>query len=282
MKLTILRYLCVALCAVSVTAQSDTINWYVNHAPPSSFTHGDFKGKGFIDQALALIQQELPEYGHHIVSSDIATATAKWQAGELLCFPAMVKTQAREAFVHFSQMSVVHPSNYIAMSPELAKSQGQIREADLQALLSNDDIYLGVRSGFAFGPQIDDLIKKYGINSIMIFKEEQSLEAMYQLLANNRIDYLIGYPFESYFVTSRLAMKDKVINLPIKGVTKFTMGAVGCTKNAWGKKVITRIDQALTKLKSQKAYQQALTSWLDNYIDQEEFDRFYQTEFLSH
>lgn len=287
MKVTTVRIFCVVLacfCFISkadTIAKADTIPWYVSHAPPSVFTDGELKGQGFIDRALALIQQELPQYQHKIISSDIATATSHWQQGKQLCFPALVKTQKRESFVYYTQMSVMHPSNYIAMSPQLAEQKGQATQADLQALLEDGDIYLGVRAGFAFGPVIDELIAKHGLNSTMIFQEEQSLRDLYQLLATNRIDYLIGYPFESAYVLSQLNMQKMVVNLPIKGVPAFSMGAVGCTKNAWGKKVTTDIDFALGRLKRQSRYREALASWLEDVVDQHAFDRFYQEHFLN-
>jgi uncharacterized protein (TIGR02285 family) len=280
MKLTILQCFCVVLTCFSCMSKADTIHWHVSHAPPSSFTHGQYKSQGFIDRALLLIQNELPEYKHVLVSSDIAQATALLQHGEQLCFPAMVKNEQRKSFVHFSQMSVMHPSNYVAMSPELAQKQKQSSEADLKALLSNDDIYLGVRDGFAFGQVIDALIQQYGLDSTMIFKEEQSLLDLYQLLATNRIDYLIGYPFESAFVLSQLNLEGRVINLPIKGVPKFTMGAVGCTKNAWGSDTIEAIDRALNKLKPTEDYRLALSSWLDKSVSQDDFNTFYHNDFL--
>ncbi|XOV80423.1 MAG: TIGR02285 family protein [Aestuariibacter sp.] len=280
MKLTIFQSVCVVLASFCFTTKADTILWHVSHAPPSSFTQGEFKGQGFIDQALQLIQKEIPQYQHKVVPSDIANATLRLKKGELLCFPAMVKTQQRKAFVYFSQMSVMHPSNYVAMSPELAQKKGQSKEADLKALLSNEDIYLGVRDGFAFGQVIDALIQQYGLNSTMIFKEEQSLFDLYQLLANNRIDYLIGYPFESAFVLAQLDLAGRVVNLPIKDVPQFSMGAVGCTKNAWGKEVINAVDNALSKLKPSDAYHNALCSWLDGSVDMSDFDTFYQQQFL--
>lgn len=280
MKLLTLLLIFVSLPCFSSVSKSDSINWYVNHAPPSSFTHGEFQGQGFIDQALALIQAQLPQYQHNMIPSDIAIATAHLKQGRALCFPAMVKRPERESFVYFSQMSVMHPSNYIALSPELAKRKGQVKQVDLQALLNSDDIYLGIRDGFAFGGIIDDLILKYGANSTMTFREHQSLPDMYKLLAESRIDYLIGYPFESSFVLSEFEFDGDVVNLPIKGAPRFSMGAVGCTKDTWGQKVITDINVALTMLKPQEKYKKALTSWMEEFIDMKAYNQFYETEFL--
>ena len=203
------------------------------------------------------------------------------KAGDPICYPALVKTPERETFIAFSQMSVMHPSNYVTLSDELVKTLNLRREVDLRELLDNEQLVLGLESGRSYGTQIDRTIRIHGVNTTMTFKAGKSLVALYQMLTRSRVDYLIGYPFEAYFALDTLEQSAAFRSYPILGTPQFTMGAVGCANTPWGQAVISRINGVLDNIKATPAYREALTSWLEDFVVNERFAHYYLETFLN-
>lgn len=263
------------------STDANVINWHVSHKPPSMFLHGPHQNNGFIDKILSLIEAQLTHYQHQRVQASFSRTIRDLKAQDQVCYPALVRNKAREKYIAFSQMSVMHPSNYVTLPMALVQKMQIRKKADLRELLDDNALVLGLESGRSYGRQIDSTIRIHGVNTTMTFKAGKSLVDLYRMLTRQRVDYLIGYPFEAYFALETLEKSDIFRSFPILGTPQFTMGAVGCTNTPWGREVIAQVNQALDGLKPTPDYQQALTSWLQDFVVNERFAHYYQNTFLN-
>ena len=69
-----------------VAHAQEQIIWQLNHAPPSTIVHGEFKNKGFIDLILKDIIDQLPQYEHVIEVSTLASSSFEIRAKKMFVY----------------------------------------------------------------------------------------------------------------------------------------------------------------------------------------------------
>lgn len=268
------------------TAQADSrpkIYWYVNHSPPSMIIDGPRRGQGFVDRALGIIQRNMTEYQHIERKASFARTLAdiKNDRSGITCFPALLRKPSREAHMAFSQMSVMHPSNHVTVAKQTAIQHRLPSEIDLSELLKNPALVLGMEQARLYGDVIDEAIRSHAVNTKTVKRSSDSIVGLYKMLSNGRFDYVIGYPFEAHYSLMQIGAQEKFRSIPITGVERYTMGAVGCNKSEQGMRAIAAIDRVLTAQKPRESYRKALSSWLDPALINAEFLQFYNSRFLS-
>ena len=266
-------------------SEKNIVTWYLNDDPPTMIVNGEDQGQGFIDRILYLLEQEMPEHEFVFVSATFPRALHDIKLGKEVCYPALFKTEQRKAFVAFTQMSIMHPSNYITMSRQLAEQLDIKEQVDLLELMQNRKLIFGLESQRSFGFELDSLLQdsEYINKAGNVIRMRVSETAMnkYRMLVRGRIDYILDYPFETYYSLGKLARADDFVSFPIAHTPQFTMGAIGCAKTPWGEDVVRHLDRALSKVKGSPEYKEALTAWLQEFVVDERFEDFYQQHFLT-
>ena len=275
-------YLCLFLFVCSAKGQEQII-WQLNHAPPSTIVHGQYKQQGFIDLILEQIISKMPEYQHSIEVSSLAGSTFEIRSEKKVCLPALFPSKEREKFMLFSQASIVHPSNRLVF---LKKNSKQIvgQRLDLTRLLARKDLYLGLDKSRSYGVVADAALANVEPISHVYRRASESPNGLIEMVALGRLDYTIAYPFQvHYYLQSNYLVEENPLQMAqIEGQAAYSMGQVACPKNEWGKQVITRVNQVLSQLKPTQEYKAAMTRWWQESAQDPNFVTFYQQQFLNH
>jgi len=170
------------------------IKWQTYHRPPGSIKLGDFEDQGFIDKVLTLVISNMPEYTHQRPTTSLTRALADIEAGKQVCHPALHVTEQRKQQMYFSQPAIINPSNRLIA----AKANGD-------KLLVNNEVHpdkLPRSSTFAlvkgrnYSGGYDEFLTQYVSPEQQIYISSNTLDTLFQLIASNRVDFTIAYPFE--------------------------------------------------------------------------------------
>ncbi|WP_164078318.1 TIGR02285 family protein [Alteromonas facilis] len=268
--------------AFNATADENEINWQVFHAPPIHIKVGPDAGKGFVDLMLTELMSKMPEYQHHQPFTTQSRALHDIEVGKQVCHPSLFKTPEREKFAVFSKPTLFSPANRLIVKPADIVALELPQVIDLDEILQQHQLTLGLVQGRSYGPYIDGIIKGYGDDNIVRISPEQS-EVIFRLLENGRIQSTVAYPFEvNYYHRYNMQEAHQKVALYIKGEPEFVMGRVACPNNEWGQKVVHRVNAVLSELVRTDAYEKAMTTWWREEADTAAFRDFYDTVFLSH
>ncbi len=84
------------------------------------------------------------------------------------------------------------------------------------------------------------------------------------MLNAERIDYMIGYPWEIHYLSGQLANKVDIATIDIKELEgkQWIMPYIGCTKNKWGHRMIKKLNEILIRVRPNRDYIHHLIKWL--------------------
>ncbi len=241
---------------------------------------GDDQGEGFIDLILANLFAKLPHYEHRQPLTTQARAIYDIQLGKQVCHPALFKTSEREKYAYFSTPSLFTPSNRLLVSAEAVKRHALTSPVDIKRLLEDESVTLGLISARSYGPDLDKVLKQVESQRILRMPVEKN-EVMFTLIARNRIDATIAYPFELAYFNRTGQKRSDITALDIKGIPAYAIGYVACPRNSWGRQVIEHVNTALAELVHTPEYVAAMTRWWEEEVERAEFKSFYANEFLN-
>ncbi|WP_421902340.1 TIGR02285 family protein [Maridesulfovibrio sp.] len=231
-------------------SEKEAIVWYHADYPPGSIGSGPLKGTGYHDLFLQNLSNSLPEYSHSYRIANYSRIIKQLQTSNSCCI-ALYKNAEREKFIQFSQPTIIGLSNgVLVLSKDFHKFKPFINadgRISICKLFNNSDLRLGISKGRRYTGAIDKLIQKNkDSDKIYIYYKKDVFEGLIKLLeAERNIDYTIGHPQEIAWLTRQGIVEDKFKFIPIKEITPYSIAYIGCTKNKWGKKVISRINQIL-------------------------------------
>ena len=271
------------LFAPTLSWAKDTVTWMEAVMPPYFIQSGALKDQGYGDQITRIIQEGLPDYQHEEMVTNVTRHFYKFKQGEKVCSVGLFRTPEREEFMYFSMPSFLTlPAVIIIRKEALPELAGQttVRLADI---LKNDTVTLGLAKDRSYGVNVDDVLKRYrGTNAtVEVSGAELSLN-LFKMLMKGRLDGILGLPEEALYQAEQLGIRDQLMTLSIEenlNGYEAWLSSVGCSKNAWGKAIIDKINAVLLAQRPTERYRAAYERWLDpNAIDQ--YRKVYTEVFL--
>lgn len=270
-----------ALCIDKGRAEQ-TIIWQSFHSPPSSIRVGEQKDQGFVDLALKMIIDRLPQYRHQTQWASLSGALEHIKGNKNVCHPSLFVTEQRREFAYFAHPSIISPSNRLITT--LANQQKyQLSEpVDLQTAMSTTEMTLALVQGRFYGSTVNQFLQpNEGLSSRVMQLSTERLDTMFNLVIKEKVSATVSYPFElGYFKQQRAGMSRDLISLTIKGIEPYAVGSIACAKTPWGKQVINAINKVVLELRSQPEYLATMTTWWQDELKNEDFRRFYRETFL--
>jgi len=264
--ITVLPCILVVLLAQPAAAK-DTITWMEVSMPPYFIQEGPEKQQGYGDVVSAILQEQLPEYEHLEVVTNVTRHFHKFKQGEKVCSVGLYKTPEREAFMHFSIPS------FLTLPPVLITTKNKLDDfggrssIKLDDILRNKKFIIGLSKDRSYGVQIDAILDQHKNRENLIVYAGQELSANYfKMLLLNRLDGLIGLPDEAMYHAEKMGLRDQLATLIIEENQQGFTGwlcAVGCSKNEWGRAVIDKINAILLEQRPTSRYRGAYERWLD-------------------
>lgn len=271
------------LFAPALGLAKDSVTWLEAVMPPYFIQSGTLKDQGYGDQITRLIQEGLPDYHHEEVVTNITRHFYKFKQGEKVCSVGLFRTPEREEFMHFSMPSFLTlPAVIIIRKETLAQFAGQTT-VRLAEVLNQQTFTLGLAKDRSFGVNVDEVLKKHrGTNTtVEVSGPELSLN-LFKMLMKGRLDGILGLPEEAFYQAEQLGIRDQLMTLTIEenlNGYEAWLSSVGCSKNAWGKAIIEKINAVLLAQRPTDRYRAAYERWLDpNAIEQ--YRKVYKEVFL--
>ena len=255
---------------LSTKCNARTIKWLTHDFAPYYIISGPNKSQGRDESIISLLEQQLPHITFErviIPSGKVIQELANLQSNA--CALSLYKNKYREERVYFThQSSTAGLSPSIAMHTKLSSAL-EIEDAkpvSLTNLLVNKKLTLGVSMNRSYGSEIDKIINTTpGIN-LVIRPTRDTLSTLTYMLNLKRIDILLGYPSEHYYLAKTMGFTDDLTQRMLTEAPEISYGYIGCTKNEQGAEDIATLNQQLKLIKQTEDYKQILTRWLPSHL----------------
>lgn len=264
-------------------AAKDSITWMEVSMPPYFIQDGPAKGQGYGDLVSAIIQEQLPEYVHHKMVTNVIRHFDKFKQGEKVCTVGLYRTPEREEFMHFSIPSFLSIPAVLIIKKDKQATFDPRKSIRLEALLQNKNFIIGLGKDRSYGNILDAVLHKYrDRKNLVVFTGQELTENYFRMLMLDRVDGLIGLPDEAMYHAEKMGLRDQIVTLTIEENQQGYTGwfcAVGCSKTEWGFNVIDKINKILLTQRRTERYRAAYERWLDvNRMEQ--YRTIYQDVFL--
>lgn len=234
---------------VNGECQDDTITWYQAEFQPGTILEGPLKGQGYHDAVQSHLIESLPQYKHVVKTAHFGRIIEQLKMGNA-CSVALIRTSEREKFLYYSAPNVVGLMNGVhvlrSRINDFKPFVDQKGYISLQNLYSSTQFRMGVSKGRRYGKVIDSLVAGAG-QSKKVYMDHRGtvFSSLAKLLQAGRIDYVIGYPQEIQWLVKTHAVDDVFAFFPIQEGPHYMTACVACTKNEWGKRVISQVEEIL-------------------------------------
>lgn len=251
--------------------------------PPYFIQQGPQQGQGYGSVVAALIQQQLPEYEHHRLVTNVIRHFDMFKRGDQVCSIGLYRTPEREKFLLFSIPSMLTMPPVLVIRKENLGQYGQTG-VSLAELLGNSDFRLGLSKDRSYGAGLDAVLKGAppGDNRV-VFSGQELGENYLKMLLLDRLDGLLALPEEAMYHAEQMGIRDRIALVPLNENQQDThawMCMAACPDTAWGRRVIDRVNEVLVRIRPEAAYRQAYERWLAPDL-LERYRNVYTTTFLS-
>lgn len=254
------------------------ITWYHADFPPSCIIYGKLKGTGHENFLEKKLQKALPEYKHKEHTANYGRILKQMGKNNCCCV-TMMKTPDREKYIEFSEPVMLYISNgIITLKSQIHHFKPYMNEQgfiSINNLFHKSTMRMGISKGRCYGKKVDHIIKNNSkSDKLIIHYREDLLESLLKnIQAERSIDYTIGYPHELQWLVSQGAVEDKFIFIPIRELPEYVLSYVGCSKNKWGQRIISKVNKIINgrydgeyKKKYQKYLPQDIISSHEKYV----------------
>jgi uncharacterized protein (TIGR02285 family) len=270
-------------CTPASLLARDSVTWMEAVMPPFFNQEGTHKDQGYGDEISRILQENLPDYDHTTVVTNITRHFYKFKQGEKVCSVGLYKTPEREAFTYFSVPSFLTLPPVIIIRKDRFAVFNNRSSISLEETLNNKVLMIGMAKDRSYGTTLDSILKKHhDQENVVEFTGQELTGNLFKMLMINRLDGLIGLPEEFLYQAEQMGIRDQLMTLTItenQNNYHGWMSSVGCSKNEWGKKIISNINTILLKQRPTDRYRSAYERWLDpNSI--ENYRKVYQEVFV--
>ncbi|PHR72287.1 MAG: hypothetical protein COA66_06110 [Arcobacter sp.] len=260
--------ICLLIFSSEVVLAIDQITWGKYDYPPYYIHKGELKGQGSEDQLVQLFQKHLKEYQHKNQNMPIARFSLKAEAGEKFCMSGLYKTSEREKIFAVSIPTYIGPNEMIIIEKEKLGHLGHPKTIAFEELLQNQKLR-GVFQKRSLGNVLGPILEKYQHQPNVQVRSYKSKQ-VYGMLLLNRVDYTIDTIPTIIYLEKISGKSNRMTSLEIQEVSQSHIYiSVVCPKNAWGQRVITRINEIIQSEKSTPQYRAIIEQWYDEHSRQQ-------------
>lgn len=259
--LTFLLFFC-----LSSISNARIINWLAHDFAPYYILNGQYQHQGRDESIIFLLEKQLPNitFNRMLIPSGKVIQELS-NTSNNVCALSLYKNDYRKEHIYFTdESSTTGLSPSIAMHKKLAKALNiaESKEVSLLNLIQDKKLTLGVSMSRSYGQEIDTLINSTPNIDLVIRPTRDSLASLTYMLNLKRIDILLGYPSEHYYLAKSMHFEENLTQRPLTESPALSYGFIGCTKNEQGAKDIAILNEQLKVIKKTQAYNDLLMRWL--------------------
>ena len=243
----------------------DEITWQKIHWPPLMVLDGN-QVKGEYGLLLELLQKNLPEYDHRSPTMPWSRFWHDVKEGKHLCNIMAYKNADREKFTEFTVPFSIFSSNVIIMRKKTLKRLGLVEtEAfSLVKLMKMRGVKGLLEKSRSYSAPIDKLLETHESQS-SIKRSSIKAASTVPMVLLGRTDYILEYPIVASYIRKKNANKQgELISIQIEEIKPLNWGYVACPKNAWGKRLVGKINNILRREKSTPHYRRIIEMMATN------------------
>ena len=254
------------LVALSGTVVAESVAWLKIDAPPYFNLSGDLADQGIADQIIRLLVANLPEYEHSLRTDVTVSCIAVLQkAGQKVGAPATLWSKAKEDYLYFSVPALINPPYALVTSEATSVQFGTVPGLSLRKVLETPTLQLGMADR-AYGDPVDALLQSHRDQGHVVRRAGINVfTSLLQMVNLNRIDFVIGTPYELAYAQRQFADKLNVVSYSIDEIPadSYLLSYVAFPKTPWGKELRDKVNAILIRERRTAAYRAMFTDWLD-------------------
>ncbi|WP_024604153.1 MULTISPECIES: transporter substrate-binding domain-containing protein [unclassified Pseudoalteromonas] len=263
--LTFLLFFC-----LSSIGNARTINWLAHDFAPYYILNGQYQHQGRDESIIYLLEKQLPNitFNRMLIPSGKVIQELS-NTSNNVCALSLYKNDYRKEHIYFTEeSSTTGLSPSIAMHKRLAKALNiaESKEVSLLNLIQDKKLTLGISMSRSYGQEIDTLINSTPNIDLVIRPTRDSLASLTYMLNLKRIDILLGYPSEHYYLAKSMHFEENLTQRPLTESPALSYGFIGCTKNEQGAEDIAILNEQLKVIKKTQAYNDLLMRWLPEHL----------------
>jgi uncharacterized protein (TIGR02285 family) len=235
------------LLAGSVFSQEKkTIRWLGWEQVPNFIPYGDYNGQGLGDALTNALQRMLPQYNHEMVITNTRRYNRLIREENVCVAWAWIIPGSEDYRIHSRAISLA-PRTGIQVLKSKQHLFGKPGETlSLAKLLSNPDLTLGYLEELSYTKKVHELLEKYRGENNIHFSSRSEVEFNLSMLDSNRLDYFFGFPAQAIFDAEVRGVPNNYQFYNIEEIDMFTSMHTHCSKTAFGKEVMTAINDIIT------------------------------------
>ena len=256
--------------SLSPISNARTINWLAHDFAPYYILNGQYQHQGRDESIISLLEKQLPNitFNRMLIPSGKVIQELSNNSHNA-CALSLYKNDYRKKHIYFTdESSTTGLSPSIAMHKRLAKALNiaDSNEVSLLDLIQDKKLTLGVSMSRSYGQEIDTLINSTPNIDLVIRPTRDSLASHTYMLNLKRIDILLGYPSEHYYLAKSMHFEENLTQRPLTESPALSYGFIGCTKNEQGAEDIAILNEQLKVIKKTQAYNDLLMRWLPKHL----------------
>ena len=166
-----------------------------------------------------------------------------------------------------------------SVAPTLMSSTGELNSLHDLFLTQPENLLL-VSRGRSYGDILDQQIADITEKNLYMLSGQSYVKAAFEMLAHNRVDYIIEYPAEVTIMLRKYPRELNLNSVSINGSKNYVIGYLACNKSALGQKFIDYVNSQLKDLYQSEAFYQAHVRHLTP-ADIPVFTRYFNQEFAT-
>ncbi|SCK21654.1 TIGR02285 family protein [Vogesella sp. LIG4] len=259
-----------AMAALSATVMAAPANiqltWLQLDTAPLSFSSGPDAGQGYLDLVLKTLHPALSSLPPHVVYGNVPRVEHELQKPGNSCTLGLLPTPERQRYLLFSRPYLrMLPIGLITLKKRLPafspyqSAQGQVV---LARLLQDGKLQAGINLSRSYGSGINNVLAPYLQQPAANIVPLSGL-THFHMLQYQRIDYLLGYPFEETYPAEHdgIARQDTAF-LPLQEAGGLLPASVACHKSLFGRQIIGQVNQVLASAALRQQLRSAYEHWL--------------------
>ncbi|MFW1676526.1 TIGR02285 family protein [Pontibacter sp. JAM-7] len=244
------------------------VTWSRTDFAPYFIVQGPYENQGISDKVIQLLISQIPSYQHQAIVMTLPRMLNDAQQGKPICHASLLKTQAREAFIEYSDPVMINYANGIITSAaglqKFGMSPETITDIDL-ASLRGKPLSIMVYQGRSYAPHIDQIIAEDRRTDNSIFRVKSGTsehDRLIRQLFAKRLDGFMGRPEEAYFDSVSHHIRQKLYLIGLTGQPRTSVTRIGCTKGSWNDDLLKEINRLVKTKTMRQAINKAYINWL--------------------
>jgi uncharacterized protein (TIGR02285 family) len=249
-----------ALAGAAAQAQEKVL-WLKTEWPPVFMQNG----QGFGDQSLAWLIERLPGYAHEIRGLPLPRLLKLMEDTEAtVCANGLLRTPAREVKYLISSDLMRLPALGLVVRTAEVKAYDPLRnskgEVEFRRLMQQEVLDGVVNENRTYGVVLDELLR-HPVSG-KTFARLPKTSGMVSMLAANRVDWALLYPFEAIWLARQEQTAPVLTVLPIAELPSLSNGGITCNRTPLAEKLVAQIDRTLAA-HPDEPWLRPMFDWLD-------------------